>query len=436
MAVELGPTRSSQGILAYPAAQSFTESSCTLKPVCYNAETTSNKLSRKGLSVIRTFSLRFVRLTCALVAAVTVALSSSVNVAGQTKTTAAKSQSTAKTPAKAPAKTSTKAPAKSTTTTVKAPVKKTMTKKAAAPKRRSTTASRRAKLARAKAAARAKQLAEVQTPKFKMDENGEEVPDPRAEAAIIYNPDTGAVLYESNAQNQRSIASITKVMTAAVFMEDGPDLERQVVVDRSDVRAASTTYLKAGAKVTTGDLLHLTLIASDNAAARALARVHPLGMTGFIGRMNTKAQELGLSSTKYVDPSGLYAANVSSAYDMARLITYVSNDERIAGVMRMQYYSLPVGKRTVQVHSTNQLVMKGDVDVQAGKTGFIRNAGYCLATLLRLPQGGPSVAVVVLGAKSNAGRFMETRHLLSWVSGKASELLGGTTLQAASVPAS
>jgi len=80
--------------------------------------------------------------------------------------------------------------------------------------------------------------------------------------------------------------------------------------------------------------------------------------------------------------------------------------------------------------------MKGDVDVQAGKTGFIRNSGYCLATLLRLPQGGPSVAVVVLGAKSNAGRFMETRHLLDWVASKATELLGGTPLQAATVPPS
>ena len=412
-----------------------------LKLLCYNAETTSNKLSRKGLSVIRTFSLRFLRLTCALVAAVTVALPSSVNAAGQTTSTAAKSQSAAKTPAKttakAPAKTTATAPAKTTTAAAKAPAKKTTTtKKAAAPKRRTTTASRRTKLARAKAAAQAKQLAEVQTPKFKMDENGEEVPDPRAEAAIVYNPDTGAVLYESNAQNQRSIASITKVMTAVVFMENSPDLERQVIVDRSDVRAASTTYLRAGAKVTTGDLLHLTLIASDNAAARALARVHPLGMSGFIARMNTKAQDLGLSSTKYVDPSGLYAANVSSAYDMARLITYVSTDDRIASVMRKQYYTLPVGRRTVQVHSTNQLVMKGDVDVQAGKTGFIRTSGYCLATLLRLPQGGQSVAVVILGAKSNAGRFMETRHLFSWVSSKAAALLGGTPLQAATVPAS
>jgi D-alanyl-D-alanine carboxypeptidase len=78
--------------------------------------------------------------------------------------------------------------------------------------------------------------------------------------------------------------------------------------------------------------------------------------------------------------------------------------------------------------------MKGDVDVQAGKTGFIRNSGYCLVTLLRLPQGGPQVAVVVLGAKSNAGRFWETRHLLNWFASKAEDLLG-TQLHAATATA-
>ena len=84
------------------------------------------------------------------------------------------------------------------------------------------------------------------------------------------------------------------------------------------------------------------------------------------------------------------------------------------------------GSTTIDVRSTNQLVLGGDMDVQAGKTGFISKAGYCLATLLRLPQGGPPVAVVVLGAKSNQGRFWETRHLFNWMASKASELLGGT----------
>jgi D-alanyl-D-alanine endopeptidase (penicillin-binding protein 7) len=308
-----------------------------------------------------------------------------------------------------------------------------------AKKKKATTsaATRRARLARARAAraaTAARQLKEAQTPQFKIDANGTVVPDLRAEAAIIYNPVTGQVLWEQNSQEQRSIASITKVMTAAVFLENDPDLSRQVVIQRADVRRASTTYVRAGYKLTTNDLLHLLLIGSDNAAARALARVSPQGSEGFITRMNEKARELGLSNTKYADPSGLLAANVSSAYDMARLIAFVSGDARISDIMRKQEYSAAVGRRSVTVRSTNQLVRQGDVDVLGGKTGFISKAGYCLATLLRLPQGGPQVAVVVLGAKSNAGRFWETRHLFNWLSSKANELLGGATLEAA-VPA-
>ena len=276
----------------------------------------------------------------------------------------------------------------------------------------------------------------VVEPKFKLDAAGQLVPDLRAEAAIIYNPETGQVLWEENSQNQRSIASITKVMTAAVYLEDSPDLSREVVVERADVTRASVTYLRAGYKVTTGDLLHLTLIASDNAAARVLARVSAYGSDGFIDRMNEKAQELGLTNTRYADPSGLDSDNLSSAYDMARLIAYVAGDDRISTVMRKQYHTVTAGRRTIRIHSTNQLVMKGDVDVLSGKTGFIRKAGYCLATLLRLPGGGPQVAVVVLGAKSNAGRFMETRHLFNWLASKAEhleDLIGGATLEAASV---
>ncbi len=281
---------------------------------------------------------------------------------------------------------------------------------------------RRAKLARARAAARARQLAAVMQPRYKLDANGDQIPDVRAASAIIYNPENGQVLYESNATAQRSIASITKVMTATVFFEQDPDLSQEVVIQRPDVRHASTTHLRAGYKVTVDDLLHLLLIASDNGAARTLARVSSYGSDGFIRRMNQKAQELGLDNTRYADPSGLLSDNVSSAYDMARLITYVSGDERIASIMRIPYYTFHANGRPIQVHSTNQLVMKGDVDVLAGKTGFIGKAGYCLATLLRLPQGGPQVAVVVLGAQSNAGRFMETRHLFNWLSGKAQEL--------------
>lgn len=306
--------------------------------------------------------------------------------------------------------------------------KKLSLKKTSAASRYSASSARKRRAARAAAAARA--LRDAQEPRYKLDASGALVPDVRAEAAIIYDSATGNVLWESNSNNQRSIASITKVMTAAVFLENSPDLSETVVIDRADVRAASTTYLKAGYTVTKGDLLHLTLIASDNAAARALARVSPYGASGFIDRMNEKAKELGLMSTHYEDPSGLLSSNVSSAYDMAKLITFVSSDERIAGVMRKQNYTVTAGRRVINIHSTNQLVMRGDVEVQAGKTGFIRNAGYCLATLLKLPQG-PQVAVVVLGAKSNAGRFWETRHLFNWFATKAQDILGVAPVEAA-----
>jgi D-alanyl-D-alanine endopeptidase (penicillin-binding protein 7) len=288
---------------------------------------------------------------------------------------------------------------------------------------------RRAKLATARAAARARDMRDAQTPRFKIDESGQEVPDVRAEAAIIYNPVTREVLWSSNAESERSIASITKVMTALVTLESGIDLATPVTVQLSDVSRASTTYLRRGYKVTVEDLLNLLLVGSDNAAARALARVSPYGSAGFIDQMNQKAVDLGLISTHYADPSGLLATNVSSAYDMAQLIAYAAADERIGGVMRKTSYTTSSGKVRISANSTNQLVKVGDLDVLGGKTGFISRSGYCLASLLRLPQTGQQVAVVVLGAKSNASRFWETRHLFNWLSSRTRALVGSGDAQ-------
>ena len=295
---------------------------------------------------------------------------------------------------------------------------------------------RRARLARARAAARARQLREAATPRYKTNEAGELVPDVRAAAAIIYNPDTNEVLWESNSHDARSIASITKVMTAAVIFESNPDLTREVTIARTDVVRANHTYLRSGERVTIDDLLHLTLVASDNAAARALARTSPLGAPGFIDRMNERALELGLEDTTYADPSGLLSANVSSAYDMARLITFASTDDRISSIMRKARYTVLTSRRVVTINNTNQLLVKGDVDVRGGKTGFISKAGYCLATMLRLPQSKQQFAVVVLGARSSAGRFMETRHLLNWLATRTQSLslLGATPEPAAATP--
>ena len=108
---------------------------------------------------------------------------------------------------------------------------------------------------------------------------------------------------------------------------------------------------------------------------------------GSSARMNEKAEELGLESTSYVDPSGLFNANLSSAYDMARLISYVSGNERISKIMQAPSYTVSTGRSKITVSSTNQLVKSGDVNVQAGKTGFIRSAGYCLVTLAAAAAG-------------------------------------------------
>ena len=286
--------------------------------------------------------------------------------------------------------------------------------------------SRKLKLARARAVAMAREMADTALPRYKVDASGDLVPDVRAAAAIIYNPETNQILWEENSQTQRSIASITKVMTATVFLENNPELTEPVTVQRGDVFQASTTHLHANDKVTTDDLLHLLLIASDNAAARALARVSPLGSEGFIRRMNEKAEELGLESTHYADPSGLLSENVSSAYDMARLITHASQDERISSIMRTNEYTVYSGKRPITFHSTNHLLREGNVDVRAGKTGFITKAGYCLATVLRLQGSSQDVAVVVFGARSNAGRFMETQNLFNWMSSKAASAVFAT----------
>jgi D-alanyl-D-alanine endopeptidase (penicillin-binding protein 7) len=267
-------------------------------------------------------------------------------------------------------------------------------------------------------------IRELTIPRFKVDEHGEVVPAVHAAAAIIYNPETREVLWEEHSQDQRSIASITKVMTAIVFLESDPNLSQQVFVERGDVLRASVTHLRANERVSVNDLLHMLLMSSDNAAARVLARVSPWGAEGFVARMNEKARELGLTSTSYSDPSGLLADNVSSAYDMACLIAYAAGDERIAGIMRKTDYTITTSRRRLTIHTTNALMRRTDLDVLGGKTGFIASSGYCVATMLRLPELDQPVAVVVLGARSNSARFVEVRNLFSWLSTKARDLFG------------
>jgi serine-type D-Ala-D-Ala endopeptidase (penicillin-binding protein 7) len=295
--------------------------------------------------------------------------------------------------------------------------------------KKSTSSSSRTSQARARAAARARQaslerqLRAAMTPQYKKDLLGNVVPDVRAAAAIIYDPQTNAVLWEENSQDQRSIASLTKLMTTVTFMADEPDLSQQVTVTSADTRNASTTYIRAGERISYDNLLHLALIASDNAAARVLARTSEGGTAAFVARMNEMAVHLGLTSTHYADPSGLDARNVSSAYDVSHVIAFAAGDAVLGPIMRTAEYEVQTSRRTISVHSTNKL-LGTEIDVLGGKTGFISKAGYCLATLVQIPQG-PQVAVVVLGAANSTTRFWEARHLVNWIAARTQGLIGG-----------
>lgn len=339
------------------------------------------------------------------------------------KTTATKSSSgtAAKPPASSTSKTSQAKPA----------TKSTQTRSSLAKAR--AAAAERARRAAATRARRAQQIEqEAMTPRYRRDLLGNQIPDVRAAAAIVFDPQTQAVLWEQNAHDRRSIASLTKLMTAVTFVADEPDLDQVVAVTYADMRNASVTHLRTGDKVSYRDLLYLTLISSDNAATRVLARTSEGGTAAFIARMNEMSVNLGLTNTSYADPSGLDARNVSSAYDISHLITYAGADPLLGPIMRTQEYQVRTAKRVIPIHSTNRLLSPGllgtGMDVVGGKTGFITKAGYCLATLLRIPQG-PQVAVVVLGAANSTTRFWEARHLFNWAVGRWTGLVGGDEIQ-------
>jgi D-alanyl-D-alanine endopeptidase (penicillin-binding protein 7) len=242
-----------------------------------------------------------------------------------------------------------------------------------------------------------------------------------AAAAILYNPRTDEVLWERRGLDQRPIASITKVMTALVLLDQEPDLGRDVVVSRRDVRRASTTYLRRGERVTLDALLHLALIASDNVAARILARASGWGTRRFVAQMNLKAAALGLDGTSFVEPSGLDERNVSTPYDVARLIAAAIEVPAISRIMRKSTHRVRTDRRSVNIRNTNRLVRSRHV-IQGGKTGYISEAGFCLTAMFEVPDADP-IVLVVLGAGSNGGRFTEARRLIDWISTTGRSLL-------------
>lgn len=230
-----------------------------------------------------------------------------------------------------------------------------------------------------------------------------------ARHAIAVDAETGEVLFEKDAQRSVPIASLTKLMTALVFLDQKPDLRRDVMVSLAEVQGAGHTQLRVGEFVSLVDLLHMSLMSSDNCATRVLARESGLTRDDFLATMNRRALELGLTHTRYVEFTGLDARNVSTATDMARLLKVAAEHPMIHEITTTRSYEFRSNRRAHVSYNTNRLLY-GQYEILGGKTGYISSAGYCLATRVRTPQR--DLIAVVLGAPTNATRFADVVRLV------------------------
>jgi D-alanyl-D-alanine endopeptidase (penicillin-binding protein 7) len=234
-------------------------------------------------------------------------------------------------------------------------------------------------------------------------------------SAIVVNYDNGEVLYTKNANDIRPIASITKLVTAMVVLDHGVDLSKTELITRKDAYRSSRSRLRVGYEMTVEDLLYAALLNSDNRAARALARATSGSQEAFVKEMNFKAKQLGLKHTSFVEPTGLSQNNVSTAVEVAKLLHYAYQYDLIASITGGHRHQCRVvnRKRTTLPMANTNLLIHSRYDVLSGKTGYIRAADYCLATLVE-NSAGERLTVVVLGVPGDRLRFREARRLADW----------------------
>lgn len=227
--------------------------------------------------------------------------------------------------------------------------------------------------------------------------------------AYLYDPASGEILFEKGADRSVPIASITKLMTAMVFLEQKPDLDRYVEVTRDDLFGAGKTQLLRRENVKLGDILHMALMCSDNAAARILARESGLSREDFLARMNTRAIEIGLTHSRFVEVTGLDARNVSTAADVARLVRASCEVPTIRRICQLRSYDFSTRRRAHYIPNTNRMLYS-EYEVKGGKTGYISAAGYCFATWVR--KNDRDLIAVVLNAPTAATRFADVKRML------------------------
>lgn len=239
-----------------------------------------------------------------------------------------------------------------------------------------------------------------------------------ARSALVMDVKTGMLLFAKNPDEIRSIGSVTKLMTALVFLESDPDLREMVELDvDEDLVYGGRIYLSFGDALKLEDVLAASLVGSDNSATQSLVRFSGMTQEDFISRMNEKAQEFGMTSTTFTDATGINATNLSTARDITKLLARARTIPVISKYTTTPQISvLQASGRAVDISNTDTLLTsylnEGDYSIEVGKTGYLPQAGYVLSTLIREEEH--EIYVVVMGAETIDARALEVKGLATW----------------------
>ncbi len=237
------------------------------------------------------------------------------------------------------------------------------------------------------------------------------------QSAAVYVQDqaTGAVLLEKNPNAVLPIASITKLMTAMVVLDAKPDLRELLAVGEEDVDLLKGTRsrLKVGTLLAREEMLRLALMSSENRAASSLSRHYPGGREAFVAAMNQKAQALGLTDTRFEDPTGLTAANVSSPRDLAKMVDAAHQYPLIREFSTAAEGEFTIAGRTQQFRNTNTLVKSPAWEIGLSKTGYINEAGKCLVMQAWLNHK-PTI-IVLLDSWGKMTRIGDANRIKRWI---------------------
>ncbi|MES2634224.1 MAG: D-alanyl-D-alanine endopeptidase [Pseudomonadota bacterium] len=236
-------------------------------------------------------------------------------------------------------------------------------------------------------------------------------------AALVLDANTRQVLYGKNPDAVLPMASITKLMTAMVALEAQLPLDTPITIAEEDVDKilSSRSRLRVGTVITRGEALRLALMSSENRASHAIARTSPAGIEAFIAAMNRKARQLGMTSTTFVDPTGLSSKNQSSARDLATLVLAASAHPVIREYSTTREHQTAMGNRVLLYRNSDPLVKDPSWDITLQKTGYIIEAGHCV--VMRTRMESQDVVMVLLDSASNGRRSADARRIRQWIAG-------------------